>query len=171
MKPRPITESFIDENGKRVWRVPLTRGKFALVDDQDVELVRRYSWHWFEARNHAYTSTTDINGKQHGIGMHRIILDASPGQEIDHKNGDGLDNRRANIRFCTRAENLRNRRGWGKQKFKGVFRRKDGLYQARIFSVPYATAQEAAQAYDRETNLLFGEFAWFNDPEAVAKRS
>jgi len=163
MKPRPITESFIDEYGNRVWRVPLNHDKFALIDDEDYQLVSQYRWRWFEGRNQAITTLK----YPVSITMHRFILNAPKGSEVDHKNGNGLDNRRANIRICTRSENMRNRRAWklkpdSGSSAKGVQRLADGRYQAHITLGTFETEQEAAEAYNRAAQAVFGEFARLN---------
>jgi hypothetical protein len=167
MKARPICESSIDENGTRVWRVPLTHGKFALVDDQDIALVRKHNWRWFSERNIAGTSLLNKDGKYGSIGMHRLILNAPQEYEVDHKNGNGLDNRRVNIRLCNRSENMRNRTAWklkpnSGSSAKGVHKLSDGRYRAQITLGTFESEQEAAQAYNKAAQFLFGEFARLN---------
>lgn len=82
-------------------RIALTQGKVALVDDGDFEYLSKKKW-----------SANLQNGIWYAISggkrMHRLILKAQPGWVVDHKNRDGLDNRRANLRVCTHAENMRN---------------------------------------------------------------
>lgn len=100
-------------------KISLTKGGFALVDDEDFERVSQLKWASILDRNVLYAQ----NHKDYlPIRMHRFILSASKGQQIDHINGDGLDNRKENLRICTTAEN-----GWNQRVrkdtgsgFKGV---------------------------------------------------
>jgi hypothetical protein len=109
-----------------------------------------------------------------------MILNAPPNMEVDHVNGNPLDNRKENLRVCTHEENGRNRKPNKGKIFKGVREIKSvGQKKARhkrflaaIYfkgkSIPigyYATEEEAALAYDRKAKELFGEFANLNFPE------
>lgn len=82
----------------------------AEVDDEDYSLLSKYSW---RLHNRGYAITN--SGKKRLL-MHRIVLKAKKGQEIDHINRNKLDNRKSNLRFCTRSENMLNRGFWGKTK-------------------------------------------------------
>lgn len=87
-----------------VRRIKLTQRKFALIDDVDYEKVSQLNW--------CYTAKSDELGYAKGTGdilMHRLIMDAKRGQEIDHINGNPLDNRRENLRFCNHSQNGGNR--------------------------------------------------------------
>jgi hypothetical protein len=99
----------------------LTQSKVVLIDDEDFDLISRYTW-CAHKNGYVYYAETQIKvgNKKYTLKMHRLIMSAKKGQEVDHKNGNGLDNRRENLRFCTRSENLSNRRGWGSSKYKGV---------------------------------------------------
>lgn len=106
--------------------------------------------------------------------LHRVITSASPGQSVDHVNHDPSDNRRANLRVCTHAENMRNRRRPSTNKcgLKGVYERKDRRTRRFCAQIKlngqrrnlgyYATAQEAHAAYCVAARELHGEFARFN---------
>jgi hypothetical protein len=87
--------------------IELTNGGFALVDAEDVHRVASFKWR----RQVSGKSCYAVTGA--GILMHRVILDAKLGQQVDHRNGMGLNNTRANLRICTAAENARNRRFFG----------------------------------------------------------
>jgi hypothetical protein len=109
--------------------------------------------------------------------LHRFILDAPPGQLVDHKDRDGLNNTRGNLRFATGTQNLANMRPQANSEvaLKGVHvARLTGRYTAQITCQGvrkhlgcFATAEEAARAYDKAARELFGEFARTNYPEEV----
>ncbi|MFA6043577.1 MAG: HNH endonuclease, partial [Phycisphaerales bacterium] len=134
--------------------IPLTKGFVAIVDDEDFERINALKWcatsDPYAVRSHP------VNGVWIRLWMHRVVLDAPPGRLVDHISGDKLDNRRANLRLCTPAENARNTPGgWGRFGFKGVRREKCGLYAAHIqvagrryYTYHLTTAEEAARAYD-----------------------
>lgn len=102
-------------------KIKLTKGKYAIVDDSDYELVSKYKWY---CSSMGYASRTQhIGGVKKEILLHRFILGAEKGQEIDHKDRDPLNNSRKNIRFCTRSENNHNK-GLNKNNssgFKGIY--------------------------------------------------
>ena len=108
--------------------------------------------------------------------MHRVVLGAQDGQQIDHINGDNLDNRRANLRFCSNAQNQYHKRPQrsGTSMFKGVsFHKHHGKWQARITYSghtyqlgSFADERLAAIAYDVKAHELFGEFALTNFPSS-----
>lgn len=110
--------------------------------------------------------------KNKRIFLHRFILKAKDGQIIDHKNGNVLDNRRENLRFCTRSENRRNAKSsGGKSKFKGVtYDLKKKLFRARICVNRkrkglgrFKNELDAARAYDRAAKKFHLEFARTNE--------
>lgn len=149
--------------------IPLSNNETGvLVDDEDYWFLRRFKW----AENNGYASMKR-NG-QH-VYMHRLIMmPDNDGIQIDHKNGNKLDNRKQNLRFASHRENQANRPGRRKLStgFKGVQSNKDGTrFYARI-SVNdktialggYSTAEEAAKAYDLKAVEIHGEFAWTNFP-------
>jgi len=91
----------------------LTQGKVALVDDDDYEELNKYKWYATVSRNTFYagrnTSRNDNEDhKQHAIIMHRVIMNPPPDMKIDHINGNGLDNRKENLRIVTNRENCQN---------------------------------------------------------------
>jgi hypothetical protein len=94
-------------------RIKLTMGRFALVDDLDFAYLSRWKWHT-EKRGDGrfYAARTRRVAEKHGkknIKMHRVIMKTQEGMDTDHINGDGLDNRRKNLRICTRSINALNR--------------------------------------------------------------
>jgi hypothetical protein len=118
-----------------------------------------------------------VGGKWARVTLHRFVLSAGSGSLVDHRNGNGLDCTRGNLRTATRGQNQHNsgpRRG--ASRFKGVtWHRKAGKWLAQIMSDRvyrylglHATEQDAARAYDTAAKELHGEFARLNFPEEVA---
>lgn len=149
--------------------VQLTQGKVALVDDEDYQIVAHYKWHY--AEGYARTDVKREDGKYRSVSMHRLILSTPKGMETDHLNGDGLDNRRKNIRICTKGENLRNvgRRKNNSSGMKGVYRHRDDKWVAQIrlhrksyFLGVFSDKIEAAKAYNEAAKIYHGEFARLN---------
>src|SRR5260370_40767547 len=90
--------------------IPLTKGKVALVDDEDFEWLNQWNWYASEDRNTFYAVRTDYStGKRVRIYMHRFIIAGGKGQEIDHKNGNGRDNQRLNFLLCDKCTNNQER--------------------------------------------------------------
>jgi hypothetical protein len=168
---------------RRIWygypfrRIPLTQGKYAIVDPEDFERLSKHKWHAFKSKNTFYAERAVRVGKvrkQVVIKMHREILKVPDGLLVDHKNHNGLDNRKANLRPATRAENSRNRRKFRKRKcrsrFKGVSWNKDRKkWSARIlfnrdmkFIGYFDDEIEAAKAYDEAAKKYHREFAVLN---------
>lgn len=95
--------------------VQLTRGKVALVNDQDFLRVSERSWNAQPLGKTWYAQ----DGRER-VRMHRLIMGAKPGEIVDHINGNGLDNRRSNLRICTHRQNIINRRGANSNSKSGV---------------------------------------------------
>lgn len=141
--------------------------KSALVDDVDYGRLVRHTW---RLHNHGYAyRQVRTAGKVETILMHREVLRAPSGMEVDHVNGDPLDNRRTKLRLASHAENRRNNRPYANNTsgYKGVvFHRTLDLFQARIqisgkvISLGYyKKAEEAADAYDAAAAVHHGSFA------------
>ena len=149
--------------------VALTRGFVALVDPADAPKLAAWDW---AASNRLYARRNRDNAY---LYMHRAITDAPAGRQVDHINGNGLDNRKANLRLCTAAENCANARPMtGKaSRFKGVdWHSQAGKWRAKIKSDRrtrhiglFRSEAEAATAYDQEARALFGQFAKLNFPD------
>ena len=157
--------------------IPLTQNKFAIVDSRDYENLSQFKWYahkkyktWYARRN------LPRSGKNRkSIFMHRYILSATPSRwPVDHKNSNGLDNRRDNLRLCKYGQHNFNKSlqcnsGTG---YKGVYKRKMrhiSPYQATIkyrgkvyYLGCYKTPKEAAIAYDNAAKIKFGGFAKLN---------
>lgn len=153
------------------------RGRFAIVDDQDFPRLSKYRW-FFQKRidgsGYAYRNAT-VNGKRVTPLMHREIMSAPDGSEIDHKNRDKLDNRRQNLRPSTRSGNQSNRskkRG-ASSAYKGVtwnkLHRKWGVglsHNNKWIGLGYfADEIQAARVYDSAAFHFHGEFACLNFPD------
>ncbi len=159
-------------------KILLTQNKYALIDKADYNLIEDYKWYF---TNNGYAAAKLYfgreNGKnvQKGILMHRIIMKAKKGQDVDHSNKNKLDNRRSNLRLCTRTLNLANKFDLNKNKsgYKGVSFFKWGTRKKRWVSQIqfkkkalrigyFYTPEEAALAYNQAAKEHFGEFAYLN---------
>jgi hypothetical protein len=152
--------------------VPLTKGLQALVDDEDLESVLSAGpWHAVVSHGQTFYAVHGewVSGKIVHTRMHCLILDAKPGQQVDHINGNSLDNRRANLRLATPTENRANtgkRRG-GVSRYKGVSWH-HGRWAARIgdrWLGQYPTEEDAARAYDAAAVEAWGVYARLNLPK------
>lgn len=160
-------------------KITLSQGKFSLIDEEDFERVNQYKWHLFKSSNKEYAATNmKINGKVKVIKLHRFLLNAPKGIEVDHKNGDGLDNRKINIRLCTDAENSHNRKiSKNKSGYKGVFIRPNGkcfayisVNNKRIHLGEFTNPKDAARTYNKAALKYHGEFANLNTIAGLVNR-
>ena len=149
----------------------LTQGMIAIVDDEDFERFGKFKWYALKDKK-TYYAVRNVGLYPNRIKqrLHREILNTPKGIDIDHINGNGLDDKRENLRLCTRQENCRNQRHArpGKNsKFKGVhWSRQARKWHAQIKMDGHTTYlgyfsddTDAAQAYDAAARKLFGEFA------------
>jgi hypothetical protein len=89
--------------------IPLTRGFEAVIELVDLPLVSRHNWHAMPVGQTVYAVRKEYgSGKQQAVLMHRVVTGAADGSDVDHRDRDGLNNRRANLRVCSRSENMRN---------------------------------------------------------------
>jgi hypothetical protein len=102
--------------------IPLTQGKVALVDDADYPELSKFRWYACKYGNtyYAQRASPRANGKQHKILMHAVILGTPKGMQTDHINGNGLDNRRENLRVVTCRGNQQNQHTPKSSKYPGV---------------------------------------------------
>lgn len=146
----------------------LTRGKASKVDEEDYDFLMQWNWtanyskgKWY-ARKHL--------GNRKYVSMHKVLLDSSI--DVDHKDGDGLNNQRHNLRVCTHIQNMQNSviKSNNTSGYKGVhLRKKDGKWQARIvvngkrmYLGAFDFIEDAARSYDQKAKEMFGEFAKTN---------
>ncbi len=151
--------------------IPLTQGQFAKVSPEDYDWLMQWKWSasWHPVYRSFKATRQTPNGprRQKTLYMSREIISAGPGIEADHRNHDTLDNQRGNLRPCTHAQNVLNRRQATTSPAKGIHwyaeRRKwgarIGLNRKRIFLGLFSTAEEAKAAYDKKAAELHGEFA------------
>ena len=139
------------------------------VDDADYPALSVHPWALARKRDKQY-AVARINGR--GVYLHRLIMGAPMLRVVDHIDGDGLNNRRSNLRICTRSQNMGNSRAHRDRsgEFKGVYYERDsGRYVAQICCRHrrtkigrFATPLDAARAYDTAARAAFGEFAKTN---------
>ena len=169
-KPAPTAQPSPDDGFRQI---PLTRGQFAIVDAADYEWLSRYRWTCRGGEPYA----ARLDGRKI-IWMHREIMQTPPGMICDHINGVTLNNRRCNLRNCTRAQNLQNSCKCyhdATSRYKGVhWDKRHRKWRAEIAShgkhywLGYFDSEiDAALAYDRKARELFGPFARLNFPDPV----
>ena len=145
----------------------------ALVDDEDYDYINQWKWYANKIHRTYYAMRrryTTENGPLIRY-MHREIMEVDIDKQIDHKDGDGLNNQRENLRICTCAENSHNMRKFrGKSsKYKGVSVDKNGYITAYFYNNSksfyigrFKTEESAAKAYDKMAREYYGEFANLN---------
>jgi hypothetical protein len=155
-------------------QIKLSRGKFAIVSDKDYEELTKYNWHYSSIGYAVRNVRIDVN-KYDCVYMHRQLMGLTKGDGllVDHVNGDTLDNRRENLRVCTKTENQCNQRPRHTRAsiYKGVgWYKRDKKWRARIsvnktnIEIGKFTCETcAARAYNEAAQIHHGEFAWLND--------
>ena len=171
-------------------KIKLGHNRYALVDAVLFDDLSKYSWHlisinYMNGRSLHYAGTSKYNGIK-GMKMHRAVIGARSGEIVDHKNGNGLDNRISNLRICTQSQNMMNK---SKQKnktgYKGVSIYNPNRYSKKInkskkiyivsIGINYKTIYigrfankiKAALAYDKAAIGYFGEFANVNFKKTI----
>lgn len=168
--------------------IQLTHGKVALVDDDMFDYLNQWKWFAIKHRNTYYAARGKYNeGKREHISIHRVVMNciANDGKIVDHKDGNGLNNQKENLRICTSSDNSRNSKKHKKcsSKFKGVrifrekyIRKRDNtlaIYgvrwlasistdNGRIHLGSFKTEEDAALAYNKAAIKYHGEFANLN---------
>lgn len=166
----------MEERAKVTMQVPLSNGGFALVDEEDHARIASHSWYAWHHHGTSYAARmTAREGRRICILMHREVMDAQPGSQVDHSDGNGLNNQRSNLRFCTPSENRYNQGrqrnnssglkgvSWNKklQKWE-VYINKDRKRTRLGF---FADKNDAMRAYDKAAAEMHGDFARPNKPE------
>jgi hypothetical protein len=155
--------------------------KVALVDDEDYNRVMKAissRARWYAHSSPKGSKFYAVNGSR-DLAIHRVITNAPKGMDVDHINGNPLDNRKENLRICTRSENCRNKkvRSDSATGYKGVEKPNSNLRKpfrayigdptrpgVHLYLGHHVSASEAAKAYDKKALELYGEFALLNFP-------
>lgn len=162
--------------------INLSKGYSTQVDDEDFDLLNRYSWWICEVKSKRavkiqLSAQTEIDGKT--VKIHRMIMSPPDGMDIDHIDGNPLNNQKYNLRICTRQENLRNtgkyKRKNSSSKYKGVsFHKKANKWEAglkvdgkRKWLGLFDLEIDAAKAYNEAVLTYFGNFAKINKIEDI----
>lgn len=151
--------------------IPLFNGMKCQVDDCDFEFLSQFTWTY--SGGYAVTALS-VYGRNYTTRMHRVIMAAPAGLEVDHRNRDRLDNRRRNLRFCTRGQNNHNsdskvairRKGKFTSKYVGVKKNRNGSFTARIWFDKKAkelgtfrSEEDARSAVIAGSKKYYGEFS------------
>lgn len=163
--------------------IPLTQGKVALVDDEDFNYLNQFKWHYHHSKHgHGYGARGVNKNKQRKVFlMHRVIMGVNQEMYIDHKNNNGLDNQKSNLRICTQSQNCMNKvqkKSTLTSKFKGVsvhtntnpnpnryYIARIKVNKKRIHKLFPPTKEGEIQAaiwYNEMAKKHFGEFAVIN---------
>ena len=158
-------------------RIPLTQGKYAIVDPEDFERLNKHKWYACKSTNTFYAGRTNRVGKKYiSIRMHREVIHPPDHLFVDHINHNGLDNRKANLRTATFAQNSYNRIHFRKSessKYTGVSWKKQKKkwivlirYNCKNKFIGYFKDEiQAAKAYDKAAMKYHGQFASLNFKE------
>ena len=149
--------------------IELTQEKFAQVDDADYAHLKEYNWHLATGTRGITGAGRRKDGKT--IYMHRQLLNVPQGFEVDHIDGDPLNNQRENLRICTHAENLRNRKvnKNNTSGYKGVRNNHEKwqgylMFNGKFINLGnFSDKQKAARAYNEAAKVYFGQFARLNE--------
>lgn len=160
-------------------QIPLTQDQVAFVDDEDYETLTRHRWRaQYNSGAGSFYAGRNTSKDKKKLYMHRVIMNAPLGVQVDHINGNTLDNRRANLRFASKSENGRNRgkQANNKSGYKGVsWGRRESKWYAYIQLNSktkclgyFDSILDAARAYDAAAIELHGAFAKLNFPQEAS---
>jgi hypothetical protein len=169
--------------------IPLTKGLFAIVDPDDYHRLVNFNWHANKSAHTHYAVRYLPKGNVVSLSnrrknkveyMHHLIIDIPEGLFCDHINHNGLDNRKANLRPATLAQNIRHRRKFkspSRSKYKGLtWRKKEKAWHVRIYTNgkrifigSFKDEFAAAHAYDSAAKHYYGDFATLNFPQLKTK--
>lgn len=168
-------------NGSRIDRgtgaVELSNGGVCHIDLADIPLIEKWAWSREERNGCEYALSTNRGPDGRRVFMHVLLMGQRSGFRVDHRDGNGLNNRRSNLRWATAAQNQWNKRRqrtsrspykgvWSPNKDHPKWRAAVECNGVRHFLGSFDTAEGAARAYDRKATELFGEFALLNFPVA-----
>lgn len=161
--------------------IRLTKGMKTIVDEKDYDFLNQWKWYFALPRRNKTGYAQRIEwikdskgkntGKCKGIRLHRLLMNPPMGMQVDHINGNSLDNRRSNLRICTVAENIVNRSHPKNNKsgYKGVHQDYTGKWEAsigydhkRFYLGLFVDKKDAARAYNKRAKKLFGKYAKLN---------
>ena len=145
--------------------------RYAIIDCEDYDKVNRLRWYWLKYNNkpEGYAFTNQLGKTM--VRMHRFIMNAKKGQIVDHINGDSLDNRKCNLRFCTARQNQANMRVNKENhssKYRGVYwNKKKWIVCISTNSKNkhygcFDSEKTATKKADEIRKILFGKFAYLN---------
>lgn len=123
-----------DEFKKHRVFIPLTRGRVTVIDHEDYKKIKRYKWHYKDT-GYAVSYSKGSAAERKQVRMHRLITKCPTRKEVDHIDGNKLNNCKENLRVCTRSQNMMNKGKpkKGSSRFKGVsWHEKSGKWRARI---------------------------------------
>lgn len=152
------------------YKIPLSRGEFALIDKDDYNIIKQYNWNcWFSPKTpglkYAFSS---VKAKHR---MHRLITNCPPDKEVDHIDNNGLNNRKSNLRICDRTHNMfhvgptkRNTSGykgvsWSKKHRKWVTHIR--VNKRSTYLGAFDDIVEASEAYNNKAKEFQGEFQYY----------
>jgi hypothetical protein len=175
-RPPLIRATPPDPPNDRAAFIPLTQGHYAMIDADDLKRVGRYKWCLSRSGHRLYAYRKH---RRKSLYRHQFILNPPRGKVVDHIDGNGLNNRRRNLRFCTPQQNAWNQKCRRKKpdassQYIGVHqpRKQPGKWYIqikcgddRVRLGPFETELQAARARDRKALELHGEFARLNFPQ------
>lgn len=142
-----------------------------IFDKEDLNIFMLFNWSVLSSgkKKYLYKGVCKKGEKTKTVLLHRLIMNAPKGMEVDHINGNGLDNRKSNLRLCDKSQNGINRGPNKNGKLKGITKINNrwmarvNYYNKNIYIGLFKTPIDAAKAYNKKAKELFGEFAYMNN--------